>query len=143
MTQITGDTVHWMNIFNLVVCIAAAVFLWMTVVLRQHSEQPMPKYIQIGCVLLALTYAYSAASFFGTYAGIKGAPDEKAVLTTAQISWMVRNVIITGMAFCGMVTAWKFAKSDLKQRYRTNHGLYATQGKSAAQIPVLSVSERA
>jgi len=140
MTQIAGDAVSWINIFNLVVCIAAAGFLFMSVVLRQHT---MPKYLQVGMLLLALTYAYSAASFFGSYAGVKGAPSERALLAGSQLSWMLRNALVAGMSFCYMVTAWRFSKPEFPQRYRADHGLYVGQGKSAAQIPVLSGAERA
>lgn len=140
MTHVTDGAINWINVVNLLVCVIAAFALWMTVVLQQSSKQPISKAYQFGLLILAMTYAISAASFFGAMAGVAGTPIDRAMLSTAQICWMVRNAVVASLSIGGAITAWRLSRPPAENYYSVNHGYCVTRGKSAAQIPIVQAT---
>lgn len=140
MTHLIEVAANWLNVVNLMICVSTALSLWLTILLQQNSKQPLPRYFQVLLTVLAVTYAFSAYAYFGSAAGVRGAPADISQLTLAQISWMVRNAVVAALAIGGVVTAWKLCAPQAESRYETNRGFCMTRGKSAAQISILQAS---
>jgi hypothetical protein len=142
MTHLVDGSINWLNVINMGVCITAALALWMTVLLQQHSRLPLPRWFQASLLVLAVTYALSATGMLASWAGVAGAPVDRATLSMAQWCWMARNIVIAGMAVCGAVTTWRLSRPEAANLYEVNQYVCVTKGKSAAQIPVMAVAER-
>ena len=142
MTHVTDGAINWLNVINMAVCVICSLALWVTVLLQQNSKHPIPRFFQVGLLILAVTYALSVCGMLGAWAGISGAPGpDLANMSLAQLCWMTRNVTIAIFSVAGAVTTWRLSRPSAPSTYEFNHGYYVSK-RSAAQIPVLQSSER-
>lgn len=138
--HISGDVVNWINILNLLFCVISAGAMWATIALRNSTEHPFPTHVNLAILGVALTYAFSAAAFLALIAGVQGAPPMPELITGTNLAWMIRNGLICVLSVGASVTAWSLQHSPLRHRYKIHCGLATTQGKSAAQIPVVNTA---